>query len=278
MLSKKLCWFFFGVVAVFSLGLNAFAAVPGELAQVNGKKITTQDFDRALSGFSPAQKASILKDINSKRQILNTMVEQELLFQEGEKLKVDQTKEYKDAVELFRKQFVAQQMIKKNVAGDLTEQAAKKYFEANKGKYSSDQAKAQHILLDSEAKANDVMKQAKAPKADFQALAVRYSKDPTVKKTKGDLGQFGRDIYVKEFTDAVFNADPGSIVGPVKTPFGYHVIKVIDKKLGSPYKYDEVSMRVKGDLQQELIQNYLGKLKKTAKISMNEQVLEKVSP
>lgn len=278
MLTRKLCWSIFSFVAVFTLSVSALGAVSSELAQVNGKKITSQDFDRALSGFSPVQKTSILGDINSKRQILNNMVEQELLFQEGEKLKIDQTKEFKESMDTYRKQLVAQQLLKKNVGGDLTESAMKKYFDANKSRYSTDQARAQHILLESETKANEIKKLAMSPNADFQDLAVKHSKDPTAKKTKGDLGQFGRDIYVKEFTEAVFNAQAGEIVGPVKTPFGYHVIKVLEKKIGTPYKYEEVQMKVRGDLQQELILNYLGKLKKTAKITLNDQGLEKINP
>lgn len=278
MRKNTLCESVWVLFAVLLVSASAHSSVPAELAKVNGKTITTADFERALSGFTTAQRNTILKDTQSKLQILNNMVEQDLLFQEGEKIKLDQTKEFKEAMEAYRKQLVSSQMIKKNVAGDLTDRAAKKYYEANRSRYSSDIAKAQQILLDSETDAQNVKKLAQVPNADFSSLALKYSKEPTVKKTKGELNPFGRDIYVKEFTDAVFNSKPGEVVGPVKTPFGYHIIKVQEIKLGTTYKYDEVEFRVKGDLQQELIQNYINKLRKTAHISMNNKVLEKISP
>jgi len=77
--------------------------------------------------------------------------------------------------------------------------------------------------------AEDVLQEARSG-ADFNKLADEYSEDPSVKTNHGDLGYFERSGMVKEFADAAFSAKPGEIVGPVKTQFGLHIIKVIDRK------------------------------------------------
>ena len=80
------------------------------------------------------------------------------------------------------------------------------------------------------AQANDIAKQAKGRNADFAALAKRYSEDPGSKDSGGDVGDFDRERMVKSFADAVFNNTVGSVVGPVESEFGYHIIRVTGKK------------------------------------------------
>lgn len=88
--------------------------------------------------------------------------------------------------------------------------------------------KASHILVKTESEAKQLMKQL-ADGDDFVKLAKLYSQCPSG-KSGGDLGYFGKGQMVKPFEDAAFNAQPGSVTGPVKTPFGWHLIKVTDVK------------------------------------------------
>jgi peptidyl-prolyl cis-trans isomerase C len=90
------------------------------------------------------------------------------------------------------------------------------------------QVRASHILVKTEDQANDVMKRVSGGE-DFAALAKRFSKCPSGNKG-GDLGWFGKGMMVPEFEKAAFEADEGKVVGPVKTQFGYHLIKVTGKK------------------------------------------------
>jgi peptidyl-prolyl cis-trans isomerase C len=90
------------------------------------------------------------------------------------------------------------------------------------------QVRASHILLKNEDQANDVMKRITAGE-DFAALAKRFSKCPSGSKG-GDLGWFGKGMMVSEFENAAFEGQEGKVVGPVKTQFGYHLIKVTGKK------------------------------------------------
>lgn len=87
---------------------------------------------------------------------------------------------------------------------------------------------AAHILVKSEQKAKEILEKIKAGEG-FSELAKQFSECPS-KKRGGDLGWFTRGKMVREFENAAFSADKGSVVGPVKTQFGWHIIKVFDKK------------------------------------------------
>lgn len=245
-----------------------------ELAKVNGKPITDRDLKAALSGLSGGQRDSVLRDPNSRRQVLSGLIDQDVLFNEAMKERLDQDPEFKEALAAFRKQYLASRVLMKHISPELTDAAARKFYEAHKDHYSTDEVHAMHILLPDEQQAREVLKKAKAPGADFQDLAEKLSHDPSAKNNRGDLGFFTRDRMVPEFTDAAFGAKEGSIIGPVKTPYGYHVIKVVQKKIGKILNYDEVELRVKNDLRQDLATNYLGKLRKASKIEINNPALE----
>ena len=134
------------------------------------------------------------------------------------------------------------------------------YYELNLDKYDRpEQAKARHILFKvpaeatpeqdqtAKAMAEDVLKKAREDGADFAQLAKLYSEGPTAEKG-GDLGWFTREQMVKEFADAAFAAKPGEVVGPVKTQFGYHVIKVEEHKEAGRLPLEEVKEQIKKQL------------------------------
>lgn len=264
-----------------ALALSLVAAVPAfavDIAKVNGRAISDQDVQGALSNLNEGQRKNVLKDSNSRRQVLSSVIDQEVLIQEAEKEKLDQDKEYKDAVAAFRRQYLASRVLQKNLGTKFTDSASKKYYERNKSKFSTEQVHAMHILVRDETKVDEAMKKAKAAKNDdeFKDLAEKISEDPSAKNNRGDLGYFGHDRMVPEFTEAAFSGKKGDLVGPIKTTYGYHIIRVIDKKPGKALEYDEVELRVKNDLRQELTTAYVGGLKKQAKIEIDEKSLDKL--
>ena len=150
----------------------------------------------------------------------------------------------------------------------------KKFYEKNKNRYSTDMVHAQHILVATEEQAREMLKKAKAPGADFQELAEKNSKDPSAKNNRGDLGFFGRDRMVPEFTEPAFKASEGEIIGPVKTGYGYHVIKIIKKKFGKVMDFADVELKAQNDLRQELAQSFVGKLRKDAKVEFIDKAID----
>jgi peptidyl-prolyl cis-trans isomerase D len=122
-----------------------------------------------------------------------------------------------------------------------SEKEIKDYYQAHKDDYKvEEKRKLNYVLFSTDPSkedtakvyelANDILKQAKEGK-DFSQLADEYSEDPSVTNNHGDLGYFEKERMVPEFSEAAFSAKPGEIAGPVKTQFGLHIIKVIDKKI-----------------------------------------------
>jgi len=129
------------------------------------------------------------------------------------------------------------------------EAKVKAAYEARKQEFSTDESvRARHILVraeegnaDSQKKALDKIKtiQDKLKTEDFAKVAAQYSDDPGSKNKGGDLGFFTKDKMVEEFSKVAFSLAPGKVSEPVKTQFGYHLIKIEDKKPASTRKYEE---------------------------------------
>lgn len=263
------------VLALTTLPILSALAV--DVAKVNGKIITDKDVRASLAGFNEGQRRQILNDLTARREVVGNLVDQELLIQEAEKQKLDKDSDYETAFRAFRRQYLTDKLLSKNVRAKLNEATAKKYYEGNRRQYSTDKVQVQHILLSDEKTALEVLKQAKAPNADFQKLAETLSKDPSAKNNRGDLGVITRDApFVASFKEAAFAAKVGDIIGPVKTQFGYHVIKILDKAPGKVLNYDEVELRVKADLQREMVFNYVTQLKKSAGIVVDDKAISSI--
>ncbi len=267
-------------VKLMALGISAvfvFSAVAADVAKVNSKVITDADVKKSLATLNEGQRRQILSDMNSRREVVHNLVDQELLIQEAEKQKLDKDAEYQNALNAFRRQFLADRLVAKSVRPKLTESAAKRYYQMHRRDYSTDQVHIQHILVSDEKTAREVLKLAKAPGADFQKLAETRSQDPSAKNNRGDIGLVTRDApFVAEFKEAAFNGKKGQIIGPVKTAFGYHLIKIIDSRPGKVYGYEEVELKVKSDLQKEMVANYITRLKKGATVSFNESAINAI--
>ncbi|RYZ62979.1 MAG: hypothetical protein EOP09_18310, partial [Proteobacteria bacterium] len=196
------------------------SALAVDLAKVNGKVISDRDVQNALGGFNEGQRKKILSDSNSKNEIVSNLVEQELLVQEGEKQKLDQESDYKEAFNQFRRQFLTEKVLKKNIGPKVTDSMAKNYFNGNSRKYSTDRVKVQHILLNDEKEANEVARLVKSGQ-DFQRLAETRSKDPSAKNNRGDVGFITWESpFVEEFKDAAFGLKKDEVSAPIKTLYG----------------------------------------------------------
>jgi len=143
------------------------------------------------------------------------------------------------------------------------EEDAKAYYEANKESFKVDEVTASHILVKNEETAREILEKLAAGEK-FEDLAAEYGTDGT-KDTGGSLGTFGRGQMVKEFEDAAFALEPGEISEPVKTEFGYHIIKVTDKNQGIR-TYDEMKASISSLLVGQEVQKRIEEMKKSADI------------
>lgn len=157
--------------------------------------------------------------------------------------------------------------LRKKYGVDVTDEKAKAFYDENIARFKrEEEVQASHILLKvekdtpaeevkkKEAKAKEVLKKAKAKDADFAALAAEFSEGPTNTKG-GDLGFFSRQRMVPAFSDAAFKAKPGEVVGPVKTDFGFHIIKVTDRRPEQTTPFEEVKGEIVRNLERTALRD-----------------------
>ncbi|MFZ9595844.1 MAG: peptidylprolyl isomerase [Bdellovibrionia bacterium] len=277
MANKKNCKVLSTILALSVLSsLGAPQAYSKELAVVNDRKISDRDLTLSLSNLNEGQKSNLLKDTQFRKKALQALIDQEILAQEGKKLKLDEDADFRDLISVFEKQAMVNRLLERKLASKITPESLKKYYELHRDRYSTTQVHVQHILVSDEKEANLVKKMAQDNPGNFMELAKKHSKDPSVKSNQGDLGYVGHDKLVAEFTDAAFLTPNGKVTGPVKTLYGYHIIKVLDKKPGKPLEFAEVELYVRDALRNELVRDYTEQLRSQASIRVNAEAVEKL--
>ena len=265
----------FRVALISSLALS-FSFGGDVYGSVNGEPITKDEIMQVVgpqaSDFDSLDKAT-------KDKILNMLVERKLLVQNAVKSGIENTPEYKKKLELLKKDLALTLWMEqeaKKIENSTTEAELKKFYENNKDNFKTPpQFKARHILVNTKAEAEDIIKKlssAKDVKSEFIKLAQEKSIGPSG-KSGGDLGWFPLNRMVPEFSEAVKKLKKGEFTKePVKTQFGYHVIYLEDKKGESVRSFDEVKEQIKALVNRkkfnDLIENTVKNLKKSAKVEL----------
>lgn len=268
------------------LAMAAAAAVyAGTVATVNGKNISDAEVQEVLMQGTqgrynqlPAEKQAELS-----QRVIDGLITQELIFADAKKEGILESAEYKQElakvmerveVQLASKVWEKRQFDKVKVS----EKDIKAYFKAHPEEFSEkEKVRASHILLKTEAEANDIIKELSALKGaslntKFAEVAKSKSTGPSGPKG-GDLGFFGQGQMVPSFNDAAFSMKKGEMTKtPVKSQFGYHVILVTDKQAGKDLPFEEVKgfieQKLKVEAFKEQMEAKMEALKKKATISI----------
>ncbi len=227
----------------------------------------------SLTALNEGLKKKYLNDIDFRKEAISNIIDLEVLAQEAEKLKLSEDPFFRDSLSLYRKKMLANLLLEKEISLKLTEKEVKEYYQIHRDIFSTDQVHVQHLLVKDQDEAKRLLALSKDSKNDFQELAERYSIDPAAKNNRGDLGFITHDLMDPEFTRVAFSTLPGQVVGPVHTLLGYHLIKVIQKKIGKPLEFAEVELQVKMALREELIRGYKAKMRRQAKIEVHDQAV-----
>jgi peptidyl-prolyl cis-trans isomerase C len=247
-----------------SLTATAYAA---DAATVNGKPIKQSWVDFIMKDASArGQKGDGLKNA-----VLNELIGSELAYQEAVKKGFDKKADIKVAAEIGERKLVVNAFLAdymdKNPISDAETKAA---YEQYKKEIGDKEYKAQHILVKTEAEANDLLAQLNKG-TDFTKLAKEKSLDTGSKETGGDLGWFSPAGMVKPFGDAVTSLKKGATVSkPVQTQFGWHIIKLNDSRATQIPAYDKAKDSLKRTLQQRKLEQLMLGLKDKAKIVVPE--------
>ena len=180
--------------------------------------------------------------------------------------KVADQKEFKSRIAFIRNKLLMEMLLLQEGKAAVTDAAMKKvYDEAVKQMGNEQEVRARHILVPTEDEAKAILAEIKKG-TDFAELAKQKSKDPGAAAEGGDLGYFSKDQMVPEFAEAAFKLDKGQVSDPVKTQFGWHIIKVEDKRTKPVPEFDKVKDQVETYVTRKAQADYISKLREGAKI------------
>ncbi len=221
------------------------------LAVVDGEEITQEEFNWFLKTI-PSDRQAYLNNPQFREQCLQQLISLRLFAKMGEQLELNQTKEYEEIL-LNAKRDILAQMAMTQMMKDInvTDEEVEKFYNENQKNFEQGASvSAKHILVESEEKCKELLETLQAGEKEFEVVAQEFSTCPSG-KNGGQLGEFRRGQMVKEFEDAAFAAEIGTIVGPVKTQFGYHLIKVESKKEATTIPFADVKENIKKSLLQK---------------------------
>ncbi len=247
------------------------------LAVVNGEIITINNYNKKLKRLSNYERARY-RGAEGHQDFLKTIILQRIMVQKAKEMGLDKDKEaqkkIKELVQEVKERVLIESLIKAEILDkvEVTDEEAKKYYDENKTEFEEkEKAQARHILVATEEEALEIRKQLDEG-TDFAELATEKSTDKHTGQKGGDLGYFERGRMIAEFEEVCFNLEIGEISDPVKTQFGYHIIKLEDKKEATMKELYEVSEEIKTKLlsgkQREEHQKWLERLEKEAKIKI----------
>ena len=253
-----------GLVAAALLGTVALPVVAQNLAIVNGKavpkeraEVLKQQVERSGRPVTPEMEGQIKEEV----------IAREIFMQEAQKRGLEATADYKTQMELARQTILIRELFadyqKKNPVTDAEIQAEyDKFVAANSGK----EYKASHILVATEDEAKAIIASIKKG-AKFAEIAKKQSKDPGSGTKGGDLDWANPSSYVSEFTEALIKLDKGKMTQtPVKSQFGWHVIRLDDVREAQMPKLDEVKPQIAQQLQQQKLAKFQEDLRAKAKV------------
>lgn len=264
---------FWAVTLAIGLAMPALAqdtpTADTVVATVNGTAITLGHMIAAREAL-PEQYKSLPPDTLYKG-ILDQLVQQTALEQsmEGKLTRRDTLQ-----LENDKRGYVSSLALQSVVLGAVTDEALQAAYDARfKDAAPQTEYSAAHILVADEAKAKDLLAQLEGG-ADFAELAKVNSTDTGSGANGGDLGWFGLGMMVKPFEEAVVSAEPGKVIGPVKTDFGYHLILVKETRLAALPTLDDIRDELAAEIEQKAIEAHVTALTAAAKVEKPELTID----
>jgi peptidyl-prolyl cis-trans isomerase C len=224
------------------------------LVKVNGTEITELDLQQTIARF-PRERQAQFSTEESRKQLLDQMVSFELVYNFAKESGIDSDEVFQMQLKNAEREILTQYAISKILADvNITEEEAKAYYTENQSMFIEDESvRARHILVATLEEANKVLAEIKSGMS-FEEAALAYSSCPS-KEQGGDLGSFTKGRMVPEFEEAAFELEEGKVSEPVKTQFGYHIIRVDEKSAPNLLTFDKVKDNIGNNMLQAK-QNY----------------------
>jgi peptidyl-prolyl cis-trans isomerase C len=245
------------------------------VARVNGVDIKESDLVLAEEDVGSDIQAATP---DAKREHLITYLADIIVVnQVADKKKVADSADFKRRLAFLRNKLLMGYELQEEAKAAVTDEALQQtYNDAVKSVGGQEEVRARHILVDTEDEAKAILDQLKGG-ADFATLAKEKSKDPGAAEG-GDLGYFGKEQMVPEFAEVAFKMYPGQLSNPVKTQFGWHVIKLEDRRTKQPPEFAKVKDQIENFLARKAQTEFITKLRQSAKIERLDKPSEPAKP
>lgn len=233
------------------------------LATVAGEAITEVDVEEMLASLG--QNAAAYDNPKGRAVILEQLINRKLILLDAKRNLFERDAEFKEELARVKDELLYNYAIQKAVAGTkVTDDEVKTFYEEHREDLvSGERIDVSHILVEDEDRCADIKRQIEEGSVSFEDAASKYSSCPS-RESGGSLGEAVRGQFVPEFENAAFAAEPGVIVGPVKTQFGYHLIRVNSKSPAENMKFEDVKdnlrMSIMQDKQQKAYQSKVRQL------------------
>ena len=263
----------FGLASTAVAGCLAFTLLAGlpvraqdanpVLAKVNGAEIRASDVALAEEELGPS--LAQMDPATKKENVLSFLIDMKIVSKEAEDKKIADRDDFKTRLAFARNRLLMDNLLAVEGKAATTDENMKKvYEEAAKQITGEQEVHARHILVETEDQAKKIEADLKKG-ADFAELAKKESKDPGA-SDGGDLGFFTKDQMVPEFSAAAFALEPGKISDPVKTQFGWHIIKVEEKRTRKAPDFEQVKPQIETYVVRKAQADYVAKLRTAAKV------------
>jgi peptidyl-prolyl cis-trans isomerase C len=259
------------VAAFLSAGIAA-AQEDKVVATVDGQPITEAELALAETELDP-QFAQLPAD-QKRAAALSAMIEIRLMAAESEKAGVSESEDFKRRMEFLRLRALHSQFVADSVANEVTDESVRaRYDQEIAAAPAENEIRASHILVKTEDEAKAIIEQLDGG-ADFAEIAKEKSTDGAAQQG-GDLGYFSRGRMVPEFEQAVFALDVGQhSKEPVQTQFGFHVIKVTDKRPQQPPAFEQVRTQIRSLMLREKYFEEAAALRGAAEVEITDPALK----
>ncbi|ABE37538.1 peptidylprolyl isomerase [Rhodopseudomonas pseudopalustris] len=270
-----------GFISAAATGCLAFALLASPmahaedanpvLAKVNGAEIRQSDVALAEEELGPS--LAQMDPATKKENVLAFLIDMKIVAKAAEDKKIADRAEFKKRLEFARNRLLMDDLLAVEGKNATTNDAMKKVYEDAAKQISGEQeVHARHILVESEDDAKAVAEELKKG-ADFAELAKKKSKDPGA-SDGGDLGFFTKEQMVPEFSAVAFAMEPGKISDPVKSQFGWHIIKVEEKRSRKPPTFDQVKPQIEQYVTRKAQADYVAQLRQAAKVERLDKPAE----
>jgi peptidyl-prolyl cis-trans isomerase C len=241
------------------------------MARINGVEIKQSDL--ALAEEDMGADIQAASPEAKQDHLISYLADIIMVTQAADKKNVADNPDFKRRLAFLRNKLLMGFELQEEAKSAISDEALRQtYDDAVKSTGGQEEVRARHILVENEDEAKAILDALKGG-GDFAALAKEKSKDPGAAEG-GDLGYFTKDQMVPEFAEVAFKMYPGQLSNPVKTQFGWHIIKVEDKRTKQPPEFEKVKGQIEAFLSRKAQTEFIAKLRQSAKIERLDKSVE----